>query len=351
MTSFKIKHHGIGSNIVHNPLEIKKISVERSSAFGINEPSPGVEQNSGEEIHSERITDSDSEKHASTIELSDAERRNKRKEEYREAALIREKAVQMQKRAQEQIKQTEQFYSLMQQAKDDPVVLAKALNITPEEFQRKLFNKMYSIKDEPQKEETFEEQTKRKLTEYEQERELDKERRVEEQKKYSENEFQRVKHSYITNNIIPLINESHEFIHKNDKYSCAGLIYDLMNQAYQDATSKNEDFTLKAEDVVNQLEEELEKRAEQQILEARNIGKLKKYFQDEPISSNINIGRKEFRRSSSSSTTLSNNLGSSVPPSATSPNFGSSFKSSERKISFSDRHARREATKRNLSQG
>lgn len=342
----EIKRHPAGSNIVTNPLEVKTVKVSGTSLGPDTETvAQEIESSAGSESTGTNTS-------TTAVPLTEAEKRAKRREEYRDAALVRERAVNMQKQAQDQIKQTHEFYTLMQQAKEDPIVLAKALNMSPEEFQRKLFNKMYSIKEDApvKKEETFEEQTKRKLQEYEQEREMDKQRRAEEAQKHSEVEFQRVKHSYVTDNILPLINETHEFIQRNDKYSCAAFIYDLMNQAYQEAQNTKQEFTLKAEDVVNQLEEELEKNARQQLEEARKIGKLKNHFRDDAAPSDALVPRKDFRKVSSnvthSSPTLSNTLGASLSPAVSSPAFGAS--SPAKKIPLSNRQARLEAAKRNL---
>lgn len=330
---FKVFKSAQGSNIIKDiPLEVKKV---RMSGDPVSEFS---------ETHSrEERTESQAQEGQSSAPLTDAERRAKRKEEYREAASIRERALRMEREAKQKIQQTQQFSELLSQAKEDPTVFAKLLNMDPGEFQRKIFNKAYSIKEdpEPQKEETFEEQTKRRLERYEQEMSQDKERRAQEARQHLEIESQRIKHSFIQNNILPHINESHEFINSYDKYNCAGMIYDLMNSAYQEHCDKGGDesnFSLKAEDVINQMEEELEKQAEEQILGARNIGKLKKYFNESSSDDGFSVRKKDFS-GRSASRTISNSFGPSAPPSVI-RNSDLGGNSIQRKIPLKDRNKR-----------
>ena len=335
-----------GENPIQNPaMEVKTVRVPGWSS------EPAAEASAPESVNSQSTTESN----APEAPISDAERRAKRKEEYRQSALVHQRAQAQLKQAEEKLKQVSQFSALMEQGKEDPVVLAKALGLTPEEFQRKLFNKMYSIKEEapPVKEETFEEQTKRKLAEYEAERQAEKVRREEEIRQESLRAANDVKHRYIQNNIMPAITEQHEFILRNDKHSCAAFVYDLMNQAFQEHAAKGgteADFSLRAEDVVNQMEEELEKQATSQMLEAKNISKLKKYFRDEE-QDDLGLHRKEFgssqRRQHTPSTTLSSSLGPSAPPSISSISSGLGS-APQKKIPLKDKNARREAAKRNL---
>lgn len=327
-----------GSNIVNNPLEIKTV---RAGGFV---PSENSETVSPKESSTEVQGSTESQ-----APLTDAERRQQRKAEYREAASIRERALRMQKEAEDKIKQTQQFAQLMQRAKEDPTVLAQALNMDQGEFQRKMFNKMYNIKDEPQKPETFEEQTKRRLEQYEQELSRNKEYQAEQTKIHVEQTKQQIKNTFVRDNILPCINESHEFIHRNDKQSCAYLVYDLMNQAFQEHCEKGgseANFSLKAEDVVNQMEEELQKRAEEQLQEARSIGKLKKYFGEED--EGYSIRKKDFSSRRDASPTLSRSIGVSAPPSLTSSLPSSSV--SSKKIPLKDKNARLMRLQRVLGQ-
>jgi len=353
MSTIRVTKKEMGSNMTVSSGEVKRITLPNQYADSISRESAPAEDVSAE-------TSSQSQE----VSVSDEERRAKRREEYKEAASIRERAIQMQKQAEQRIKETEQFTSLMQQAKEDPTILAKALNMDPGEFQRKIFNKTYSIQDDPApvREESFEEQTRRKLEEYDQERAQEKERKAQEAREYQEREFNRVKNSYINDNILPHINENHEFIHKNDKHSCAALVYDLMNQAFQDHCASGGDpnsFELKAQDVVEQMEEELQRRAEDQLTQARSMNKLKRFFRDEEVeyqrpeqlSSSSSrsrsvfeedgtIKRKDFTRKASP--TISSSLGVGAPP------FGSSTAVPERNLPLSDRHARRLRAMKNL---
>lgn len=345
--TIRIRHQSMGSNITETPLEIKKVSPYQDSS-SVSKENPDnkkiirINQSSNSESLEEKSQESDS------SVMTDAERRQQRKAEYREAASIRNRALQMQKQAEEQIKQTKQFAELMQQAKEDPTILAKALNMDPSELQRKMFNKMYSIKEDPApvKEETFEEQAKRRMDQYEQMMAQDKERIQQERYQEAERETQRIKHNYISDNILPCITEMHEFIHHNDKQSCAALVYDLMNQAYQEHCNSGkspESFALKAQDVVDQMEEELEKRAQEQLMSAKNVSKLKKFFRDED--DEYSIRKKDF--SHRRPQTLSSSMGYSAPPTLSSSNNISSSVSS-RKIPLKNKSARLAQAKRNL---
>jgi len=235
---------------------------------------------------SDEFSTSESSESSESTPMTDADRRAKRKEEFREAASIRERALKMQRDAEEQSKQYRQFSELMHQAKEDPTILAKALNMDPSEFSRKIFNKQYSIKDDPapQKEESQEEKTQRRLDEYERFIEEEKERRAKEQAQNNDLYHQSIKRKYIESSILPCIKEEHEFIKRNDVESCAEMIYDLMNSAFQEHLKNGgaeQNFPLKAEDVVNEMEESLEKRAEEELQKARGISKLRKYFRDD----------------------------------------------------------------------
>lgn len=336
--AIRVTHQAVGSNITNNPLEIKKVQV-------YSEPSRFEQEGREQDVR-----ESDSEQTQEPV--SPEERRSQRKEEFREAASIRERALKMQRDAEEQGKQYKQFSELMQQAKEDPTILAKALNMDPSEFQRKIFNKSFSIKDDPVpvKEETFEEKTQRRLEQYESQLAEERERRNQELRQNNELQIQKVKRDYIQENIYPSINESHEFIMRNDKESCASLVYDLMNNAYQEHLQKGgqpESFTLRAEDVVNQMEEELEKRAEEELEKIRGIGKLKKYFREDSSYRGEDGGlqRKDFSSRRQASPTLSNSYGPSAPTS-----LGSSNGMSSRKIPLSNKQERLKRLRSNLGE-
>lgn len=344
--SFRINHQSVGSNIVQKPIEVKKIRVGSYNEFSSSDQEVDKLSSSSEQTSDAQVEEK---------QLTDVERRAKRREEFRDAAAIRERALKMERQAQQKIKETEQFNSLMYQAKDDPLVLAKALNMDPSEFQRKIFNKMYSIQeDEPAKEqeESFEEQTKKRLDEYERERAEERERAAQESRQNAEANMQKIKHNYITDKIMPHINETHELIHQNDKYSCAALAYDLMNQLYQDHCSKGgteEDFDVSPKDVLDQMEEELYKRTEEQLSKAKNISKLKKYFAREDAFNDSNsISRKSFaqRRTEPRSMTLSHSMGGATPAAVSS----SQSHVSDRKVSIRDRSSRLARAQRVLGQ-
>lgn len=236
--------------------------------------------------------------------LSKEEARAKRRAEFRDVAAAREKALRMQRQAEDRLKQTEQFGSLLEQAKDDPTVLAKALNMDPYEFQRKIFNKSFSIKEdpEPKKEETFEEQMNRRLAQYEAEMNRDREERAAEARQNMEMRAQKTKHDYIMNQIMPHISEDHEFIIKNDKYSCAAMIYDMMNSLFQEHCNKGgteANFNANAKNFVDQLEEDFGAHYERQFSEVKSIKKLKKYFSDSDYDNEVSeMPETEFRRKS-----------------------------------------------------
>lgn len=284
----------------------------------------------------------DSSVEVSSEPMTDQERRAKRKEEFREAASIRERALKMQREAEGKSKQFKQFSELMQQAKEDPTVLARALNMDPSEFSRKIFNKQYSIKDDPapQKEESPEEKTQRRLDEYERYIQEEKERRIKEQAQNNEHQNQMIKRNYIEKSILPCIKDEHEFIKRNDEQVCAEMIYDLMNSAFNEhlmAGGTEENFPLKAEDVVNEMELSLEKRAEEELEKARGISKLRKYFRDEDRYERSDRYEERPERQEqithkrsmySSKPTISSSMGPSAPPTS----FGKEFSSANRPV-------------------
>lgn len=348
--SIRITQKALGSNTIGNvPAEIKRYSVQTTK--------------SAEEADSSvtSVLDRDVSSTESVDETS-VERRTRRAAEYREAANIRDRALEMKRQAENQLKETSEFKTLMNQAKEDPTILAKALGMDSSEFQRKMFNKMYSIKEEavPEKEENFEEQTKRRLSEYEQERAQEKDRQLQQMAEQRLQKDVADKNNYVKNKIIPSINEGHEFIINNGTEYCANLIYDSMNamykaeveKAYQQGRQYNpDDFQLQAIDVIDQMEEELYKRSEEQMIKARSVKKLSKYFTYDGRSSDEEyIPRKRFGDNYNSDSsprkaqTLTNSFSSSSP--SVSNNSGNP--NSSRHISLKNKEARREQTKRNL---
>lgn len=339
MSNIKITSYATGTNNISTLAEPEKIriasTVEKPRSFDVEEN----ESSTSTEVSAPQ---------------TDAERRAARREEYREAAAIRQRALQMQKQAEQRIKETESFASLMQQAKEDPTVLAKALGMDLTEFQRKLFNKAYQIEEEqvPAKEESFEEKTNRRLMEYEKELESDRVRRQEEMRRQQELESERIKHTFISNQILPHITENHEFILRNDKHSCAALVYDMMNQAFMEHCSQGgteADFPLKAEDVINEMEEELERRSVEQLTQAKSINKLKKFFSEEDRPSRQDVSQEDWfpkkNFSKHSSPTLSRSMGTVGAP----PVLGQK-ESDNSSPSFSDKRGRLSRLKKVLGQ-
>jgi hypothetical protein len=340
-----VKKQGLGSTAVaNNPIEIKHVRAGQSSS------SASLRYDKAEGAESQGL---DIEKSEADIAQTPEERRAKRKEEFREANDIRNRAIAMEKRAKEQMTQTSELKALLDQAKDDPTVLAKALNMDQAEFQRKIFNKTFSIADEPkkEKEETFEEQTKRRLAEYEEERAAERKRQADSSQKEYEQKIQNIKYTYVKDNIMPLITEEYECILDNGKEACAEQVYDLMNAAYQDEIKQAEavgrtfnpaDFTLQAIDVIKELEEKLEEFTVSQISRLKEKKKFKSHFRDEERREEAQEYAPIVRRSA----TLSHSSLSSAPPSVSSP-FGESS-SPARKIPLKNREARREQVKRVL---
>ena len=74
--------------------------------------------------------------------MTDQERRAKRKEEFGEAASIRERALKMQREAEgKSKKQFKQFFRIDATSKRRSNCSARALNMDPSEFSRKIFKK------------------------------------------------------------------------------------------------------------------------------------------------------------------------------------------------------------------
>ena len=203
----------------------------------------------------------------SNQEVSKPEEQPDRRTQLLKAAQVERRAQNELKLAREKLAQVKQFETLMEQAKNDPTAIAKALNMDPTEFLRKYQNQMFSIPNEPEKpkEETIEE----KFAKYEQERKLEKEELLKMQ-------ANNIKNNYIQTKILPVIKQSpeqFEIINSNGAEQCAQFIYDMM-----DAHFRSTGEELNALDVAEEMEFQLQKEFESRIESTKKLKKFSKHF-------------------------------------------------------------------------
>lgn len=346
MTVMKITKSTLGSDYTSNPLNVKRV---QSTIAPLTSPSSPQEESPSHEIQEEA---------PEVREETPEERRTRRQKEFKEDSKIRERAIAMQKKAEEQLKETQTFKSLMDQAREDPTVLAKALNMDLTEFQRKLFNKAYSINEEPKEEkkpETFEEETRRRFREYEKAKEEEKAREIEEATKRREQERQNARYNYIQSSILPLITEEFDCIHANGLEASAEYIYDIMQSQFAEQQEKiyrtegrkmhESEFTLKAIDVINELEEHLYNFTASQIEELKKFKKFSNRFSREEEREEAHAPMVTRRVN-----TLSKDIGYSAPPSTFSGTSSSISSASGSRLPLKNREARRRELQKVLGQ-
>lgn len=204
-------------------------------------------------------------------EPSAADKRNDRRTEWKQAADVQRRAMQMQKEAEEKLKKVKQVEDLLEQAKKDPTAVAKALNMDPNEFLKQYQNKMFDIPNEIQPKP--EDEIQARLQKYEDERKAEREQ-------FQTLQSQTIKQNYVSNKILPVImndKDKFEILNNDDPNLAASLIYDLMNQHYM-ATGEEWNPADAAEELENQLAKELEDR----IGQVRKYKKFSKHFSNEP---------------------------------------------------------------------
>lgn len=201
-------------------------------------------------------------------ELSAEEKRKARREEFHRARNAEARAMQLQKEMEGQRKQFDQFKQFMEMAKKDPTAVAKAFGMDPTEFLRQYQNAMFNIPNEPPKP-TPEEDLKARIERYEEERKQEKQAMIQEREQMQRSNF-------IQFQILPVINgntERFELLNLNGKEQCAEFIYDMMNSHWQQTGE-----VLKAEDVAEEMENQLAKEMEDKINSTKKLKKFNKHF-------------------------------------------------------------------------
>lgn len=208
-------------------------------------------------------------------ESTPEERRDQRRQQFKSAADVERRAINMQKQAEEQLKQLNQFKTFMEQAKKDPTVMARALNMDPTEFLRQYQNAMFAIPNDPKQEGpklSPEEEVKARLERYDAERKAEREQ-------FAEMRSNSIRQDYIQNKILPVIlsNPSqYEILNLNGRDTCAGFIYDMMNAHYLQTGQE-----LNPQDVADEMENQLSKEYEEKILMTKKLNKFKDHFRDD----------------------------------------------------------------------
>jgi len=196
--------------------------------------------------------------------------REERRAAFKRAADVERRAMQLKKKAEEDIASASQFKQFMALAKEDPTAVAKALGMEPGEFLRQYQNKIFSIPTEPTapKEITVEERLAK----------LDEERK-QERAQFAEWNTQKTKQDYVSNKILPVLmgnTEKFEILTHKGANEVASYIYDLMNEHYK---STGEEW--KVEDVAEEFENQLCKEYEEAATKAMKLKKLSKFFRED----------------------------------------------------------------------
>lgn len=214
-------------------------------------------------------------------ELTPEQKRQERREEFKKAANAERRALEMQKKAQAQMDQLKQFQTFMEMAKKDPTAVAKALNMDPTEFLRQYQNQMFNIPNEPEKPKLSEsEELRQRLNRYEEERRKEKE-------EMSRLQSQAIRQDYITSKILPVITgdqDKFELLNLNGREACAGFIYDMM-----DAHFRSTGEELNAQDVAEEMENQLAREFEEKISQTRKLKKFAKHFREDTDAPGQNV--------------------------------------------------------------
>lgn len=228
--------------------------------------------------------------------------RAQRRQEFKEANKAYQRAIQMQKEAEEKLKQAQRWEEVSKKAKEDPIEVAKALGLSPEEFLLKFQNKMLNIQEEETPKDPQEE-IKRRLQEYEEERKREKEQ-------HAQIQSQLIRNNYISSKILPIIStdkDKFQLLNYNNLETSAGFIYDMMNAHFQ-ATGEE----LNPADVAEEMENQLMLEFEEKINAIKKISRFSKHFrEEEPQAQTTAQAQPQL---GSKSKTLSDSL-SNAPPS------------------------------------
>lgn len=203
-------------------------------------------------------------------EKSAAERRAEKRQEWKDANKTMQRALQMQKEAQAKLAQAQRFEQVAKTAHENPVEVAKALGMTPEEFLRKYQNQMFNI-PEPKPELDPQEQMKQRFEQYEQERKRERE-------EHETFKAQTIRQNYISTKIMPIITgdpDRFELLNYNNAELSASYMYDLMDAHYRQT---GEEWS--AQDVAEAYENELQKELEDKLSKIRGVKKFSKHFRE-----------------------------------------------------------------------
>ena len=278
MTETIIKPQDIGSNV--NTKELSEKKVINRFAVVENEPQPKATPTST----SEATEATEAKEEGTSILL----RANKREREISE----REKKLKQDKQ------EVDTFKQLMAQAREDPTILAKALNMDPQDLYNKYTNKVLSLPDkqdppspEKQRQSKLEQIEKQQAFLLEQQARLDRA-------------------NFIKDNIAPHTVDADKFpLINKDKEAALQYMYDTMNAHFL-ATGgmKNGQPVgeiLSAADLAEELENLLTEKAEENIdsmlEDIKKVPKLASKFSSTTVSEKPNTPK-----------TVSNNLGKSA---------------------------------------
>lgn len=190
-----------------------------------------------------------------------------RRAAFKHAADVERRAMAMKKQTDQQIQEVKQFQNFMEQAKTDPTAVAKAMGMDPAVFLKKYQDKILDMPTEP--EVRPEDEVKRRLDKYEQERQMEL------QAKYQERVIA-TKQNYIASKILPVITadtEKFQLLNLEGRENCAGFIYDIMDAHYQKTGEE-----LSASDVAEAMESNLTKEIEDKMARIRKLNKFSKHF-------------------------------------------------------------------------
>lgn len=205
-------------------------------------------------------------------EQTPAEKRAARRDVWKRAADRERSAATLTAQAKVQMAEAAQVRALVAEAQRDPLALAKVLGVEPAELTRRIQNAMLSIKDEPAPVElTPEQQTAKRLEKIETER-------AEERKAAAQQAEVTGRQNYIATSILPAIKagaDRYEMITQQGPEDLAGFVYDLMDQHFRASSTRE---ILKVDDVLEELELQLTKRAEESLDRVSKVKKLAARF-------------------------------------------------------------------------
>ncbi len=254
-----IKAHSMSATPAAVKVQVEPPQERKESSISFEKVRPEAEAQ--EEVAASEVSETAEEKPATSAERRDA---------WKRANQEHTKAIQMQKEAKEMMAKAQHFQDVSKKAATNPVELAKALGLEPQEFLRRFQNEMFNIPNEEVKaqEPTVEE----RLKQYESERNKEKQAAAQYQSEM-------IRTNYITTKIMPSIKadpDKFQLLNYNNLEKSAGFIYDMMNDHYQKTGEE-----LSPSDVAEEMENQLQQEFEEKIAQVKKIGKFSKHFRDE----------------------------------------------------------------------